>query len=319
MNKLKCAVIGVGYLGSFHAEKYANLSDAELVGVCDIDLKHCKAIAKKYKTTPFNDYKLLIGKVNAVSITTPTTQHYQLAKFFLENNVHVLVEKPITTTVEEAEELIKLANENQLVLQVGHLERFNSVLNYIEPKLENPKFVESIRLSPFKPRGTDVNVILDLMIHDIDIIQYLIRSPIQSIEAIGAPVISADNDITNARIKFENGCIANVTASRVSIKQERKLRIFQPTAYMSLDLHNKEINLYQKGKGKMLAGIPNIKHEHKVFDKGDAIKAEIIAFLDSIKNKKPAVVSGEDGKKALATAIEITNMVREYTKTLEML
>lgn len=318
MNKIRCAVIGVGYLGAFHAEKYAKLKQVDLIAVCDIDPKRAKSVAKKCKTTVINDYHQLLAKVDAVSIATPTTQHHEIGKFFLENGVHVLVEKPITNTVEQADELIEIANSKKCVLQVGHLERFNTVLNYVETKLDRPKFVESIRLSPFRPRGTDVNVILDLMIHDIDIIQYLIQSPIQSIEAIGAPVISNVNDIANARIKFENGCIANVTASRVSIKTERKLRIFQPTAYMSIDLHNKELNIYEEGEGEMIAGVPNVRRDHQKFDKGDAIKAEIVSFLDAIANQKPPLVSGVDGRHALATAIEITKMVREYARELAL-
>ena len=314
MNKVKCAVIGVGYLGNFHAEKYHHLPEAELVAVCDTNQESCNQIAKKYKTKPYYDYRGLANQVTAVSIATPTTQHHDIAKFFLENNIHVLVEKPITTTVAEAENLIEIANKNNLILQVGHLERFNPALTYAEGQFENPRFIESIRLAPFKERGSDVNVILDLMIHDIDIIQSLIHSKIKRIDAIGAPVISPHYDITNARITFENGCITNVTASRVSIKTERKLRIFQHNAYMSLDLHNKEVNIYKKGKGQLLAGIPNISTDHKTFSKSDALKDEIGAFLNSIVASKPPVVSGEDGKNALATAIEITHMVNEYAK-----
>lgn len=310
MNKINCAVIGVGYLGKFHAEKYTNLPNANLVAVCDVDKERCEEVASHLETKALTDYRELVGQIDAVSIVVPTFMHYPVAKFFLENHIHVLLEKPITSTVAEAEELIAISKKNALVFQIGHLERFNAVLRAVENILDNPRFIESARLSTFNPRGTDVNVMLDLMIHDIDIIQYLINSPIREIRANGASVLSNDTDIATARIQFENACVVNVTASRVSFRSERKMRIFQHDAYIFLDLQNKVLAVHHKGENEMFPGIPEIVKQEQIFDKGDALRDEIIAFLDSITHHKPALVTGEDGKRALATAIEITNLVK---------
>ncbi len=311
MKKITCGVIGVGYLGRFHAEKYANLPNAQLVGVCDTDAARSKEIAGKLGTQATQDYRDLLGKVEAVSIVTPTQSHHQIAKVFLEHGVHVLLEKPITNTVAEADELISIANKNRLVLQIGHLERFNSVVNALEKYLDRPRFIQCSRLAPFKLRSMDVSVVLDLMIHDIDLIQYLVGSPIKNIHANGACVLSDQIDIANARIQFENHCVANVTASRVYLKQERRLRLFQPEAYISVDLQDKQLAIHRKGTNEMFPGIPEIICEEQAFEQGDALRDEIIAFLDSIEQHKPPVVSGLDGKMALATAIEITNIVNK--------
>ncbi|MDF3054652.1 MAG: NAD-dependent oxidoreductase [Gammaproteobacteria bacterium] len=309
--KIKCGVVGVGYLGQFHAEKYANLPNADLISVCDIDAERVKEIASKYNTSSTTDYHALVGAVDAVSIATPTQFHHKIAKFFLENNIHVLLEKPITSTVKEADELITLAEKNGLILQVGHLERFNTVVNALEKYLDKPRFIECIRLAPFKPRGIDVNVVLDLMIHDIDLIQYIVGSPIKSLQATGARVLSDGIDLANAHIHFENHCVANVTASRVSLKQERKIRVFQQEAHIAIDLQHKQLSVNRKGSNEMFPGIPEIIREEQAFDKGDALKDEIISFLDAITHNRPPVVSGHDGKMALATAIEITNIVHK--------
>ncbi|MFT3742126.1 MAG: Gfo/Idh/MocA family oxidoreductase [Gammaproteobacteria bacterium] len=317
MKEIRCAVIGIGYLGRFHAEKYASVPGAQLVGLCDIDAQRCREYAKKHEVKCVADYRQLLGKVDAVSIVTPTQSHYEIAKLFLENGVHVLLEKPITSTVAEAEELIQIAAAKQLVLQIGHLERFNTVVNALEKYLDRPRFIECIRLAPFQPRGLDVSVVLDLMIHDIDLIQYLVGSPIKKIHANGACVLSSHVDIANARIQFENYCVANVTASRVSLKQERLLRLFQPSAYISLDLQHKQLAIHHKGVNEMFPGVPEIIREEHAFEQGDALKDEIIAFLDSIRHQKPPVVSGQDGKMALATAIDITNIVKEQMASSE--
>lgn len=311
MKTIKCAVIGVGYLGRFHAEKYAGLPNAELVSVCDIHPERVKEVASKYKTGGSMDYHELVGKVDAVSIATPTQSHHKIAKFFLENNIHVLLEKPITTTVQEADDLIALAEKNNLILQVGHLERFNTVVNALEKYLDQPRFIECIRLAPFKPRGIDVNVVLDLMIHDIDLIQYIVGSPIKSVQASGARVLSDGIDLANAHVHFENHCVANVTASRVSLKQERKIRVFQQEAHIAIDLQHKQLSVNRKGSNEMFPGIPEIIREEHAFEKGDALKDEVISFIDAIMHDKPPVVSGQDGKMALATAIEITNIVHQ--------
>jgi predicted dehydrogenase len=309
MRKINTAVVGVGYLGRYHAEKLATLPQSNLVAVCDIDAKRCEEIAQKYNAQSVTDYQSLIGLVDAVCIVVPTRLHHQIGNFFLSHGVHVLLEKPIATNLMEADDLITTAHNNKALLQIGHLERFNNVIKALDPILQNPLFIESVRLAPFKLRGTDVNVIADLMIHDIDIIQSLVKSRIKKIDANGAPVLSKDIDIANARIEFDNGCVANVTASRVSLKIERRLRIFQHDCYISLDLDSKKISVHRKGPHEMFPGIPEIINESHTLDQGDALKEEISAFLNSILESKPAVVSGEDGKRALATAIEISDII----------
>jgi len=316
MSKIKCAVIGTGYLGKFHAEKYHNLPNAELVAVCDINQSCSQNIATLYDAIPYTDYRRLVAETRpeAVSIVVPTSLHHEVTKFFLENNIHVILEKPITTSLEEADDLIELAYRKNLILQIGHLERFNPVLLAVQNILDRPMFIESTRLAPFKLRGTDVCVNLDLMIHDIDIVQHLVQSPIKNVQASGAPVLSDNIDITNARIEFVNGCIANFTASRISTKPKRKLRIFQHNAYISTDLNDKTLTISHKGVSNntitspATSNAPEIVKEEMVLEKGDAILDEIRAFLDSIINKTAPLVSGEDGRKALATALQITQL-----------
>lgn len=309
MEKIRTAVIGVGYLGRFHAQKYAALEAAELVAVVDPNPDAAANVAEECKTHAVSDYRELMGKVDAVSIVVPTQLHYQVAKEFLENGIHVLLEKPITVTVAEADELIDIAKRNNLVLQVGHLERFNSAVLALDGVLNQPSFIESHRLAPFNPRGADVNVVLDLMIHDIDIIQNLVRSPITAIDAKGVSVLTDEDDIANARITFDNGCVANVTASRVSMKPQRKMRIFQPDAYISIDFQDKILSVHRKGSKEMFPGIPEIISEESIFENSDAILAEASAFLDAIKNGTPPPVSGEDGREALNTAIQISELL----------
>jgi predicted dehydrogenase len=307
--KIRTAVIGVGYLGRFHAEKYAHIADSQLVAVCDTDADHREQCAAKFQVDAVADYQTLVGKVDAVSIAVPTQWHYEIAKFFLQNKVHVLVEKPITDTVEQAEELIVLAKKNNLILQVGHLERFNQAFSELLPVLKKPLFIESSRISEFKLRSANINVVLDMMIHDIDLIQHLVQTPIKNIYANGAAILSDKLDIANARIEFENGCVANVTASRAAAKTERKLRIFQDDSYISVDLQNKQFVIHRKGETEMLPGIPSISREEKVLPEGDALMAQICAFLSAIKHHDQPIVSGEDGKNALITAHKITETI----------
>ncbi len=309
MSKIKTAVIGVGYLGKFHAQKYAQLESSELVAVCDASLEIAQAIADEHDVPAFTNYNDLIGKVDAVSIVVPTQKHYEVAKVFLENKIHVLLEKPITSTVAEAEELVKIAEQNKCVFQIGHLERFNPAVLALENELKQPLFIESNRIAPFNPRGADVNVVLDLMIHDIDIILDFARSPVKHIDANGVAVISKEIDIANARITFENGCVANVTASRVSMKSERIMRIFQHDAYISIDFQNKKLSVHKKGDGEMYPGIANIESNDRSFEQGDALYSEIEAFLYSIKNNEPPVVSGQAGLLALQTATKISELL----------
>ena len=310
-SKLRTAVIGVGYLGKFHADKYAMLDNSKLVAVVDADIATAQAIADKHGVRALTDYHELLGKVDAVSIATPTTTHHPIARDFLEHNCHVLIEKPITVTVDEADDLIELALSHDRVLQVGHLERFNAALMDLGDTLETPTFIESHRLAPFNPRATDVNVILDLMIHDIDIILDIVKSDIKEMRASGTPVLTGSTDIANVRLEFENGCVANVTASRVSTKTERKMRIFQHNAYISVDFHNRVLNVYKKGDKEMHPGIPEIIGEESTYEDSDALKTEIIAFLDSIQHGKSILVSGEDGRRALDAAIRISTLLKD--------
>jgi predicted dehydrogenase len=309
MSKIRAAVIGVGYLGRFHAQKYAQLAECELVAVVDGREDVRRAVAAEVGSSAVADYRELLGKVDAVSVVTPTPAHFDIAQAFLESGAHVLVEKPITETPAQARALIASAAKARRVLQVGHLERFNAAVLAAEPHLRSPRFMECVRLAPYKERGTDVNVVLDLMIHDIDLVQSLANSEIVSIDAIGTPVFSGEIDIANARIRFANGCVANTTASRVSLKTERKLRIFEDAAYISLDLQQKILTLIRKREGLPQAGQLPVSIEESNLEQGDALKSEIESFLDCIRNNKRPIVSGDDGLRALETAIRISEQV----------
>jgi predicted dehydrogenase len=310
MRKVRVAVIGVGYLGRFHAQKYAQLAECELVAVVDARPEAGAAVAAEVGTRALSDYRSLLGEVDAVSIVTPTAGHFAIAREFLQSGAHVLVEKPITETPQQARELIQLAAQRGRVLQVGHLERFNSAIVGAEEHLRAPRFIECHRLAPYKERGTDVSVVLDLMIHDIDIVQTLVGSPIESIDAVGTPVFSEDVDIANARIRFANGCVANATASRVSLKTERKMRVFSAEAYVSMDLQQKIVTVIRKRPGAAAGQLP-VSIEERNFEPGDALQAEIQSFLSCIQQGKAPVVSGEAGLAALETAIQITAQVQK--------
>lgn len=310
MNKIKCAVIGAGYLGKFHAEKYASLPECELVAVVDIDEASAKTVAEKHGAKALTEYSSLLSVCDAVSIVVPTSLHHQVARDFLEAGIHVLVEKPITVTVAEADELCSLAREKNLILQVGHLERFNPAILGLD-KESKPLFIESHRLSPFNPRANDVSVVLDLMIHDIDIILALVDSELERIDASGTAVLTQGTDIANARLKFKNGCVANVTASRISMKSERKMRLFRPCSYVSVDFQNRILSKHRTGKKEMFPGIPEIESEETVFENGDALLAEIKHFLNCIQTGEKPLVSGEAGRRALETAIQITRLLGE--------
>lgn len=311
MRKIKTAVIGVGYLGKFHADKYAALPNSELIAVVDANAETVKTIAAKLNVQGLTDYQSLLGNVEAVSIAAPTSLHFNIAKDFLSHGSHVLIEKPITVTVEEADELIELARKNKRLIQVGHLERFNAALLDLDKEITQPVFIESHRLAPFNPRATDVNVVLDLMIHDIDIILDIVRSDVKTIAASGAKVLTNSTDIANVRLEFENGCVANVTASRISMKTERKMRLFQADSCITVDFQNRVMKMYSKGKKEMFPGIPEIISQENVYENNDALKVEIIAFLDSIENGTPVKVNGEAGRRALATAIHISKLISE--------
>ena len=310
MQPVRTAVIGVGYLGRFHAQKYAALPESQLVAVVDARPDARDKVAAEVGCRAVADYRDILGVVDAVSIATTTPAHFPIAKECLERGVHVLVEKPITETPDQARALIETAARRGCILQVGHLERFNSAILALEGVLGTPRFIESHRLAPFKERGTDVNVVLDLMIHDIDLIQSLVGSPIVSIDAVGTSVFSRELDIANARIRYANGCVANTTASRVSMKMERKLRLFQDDAYVSIDLQQKVLTIVRKPPAGAAVTPGQVSIEERSFEQGDALRFEIEAFLRSICEGRPPVVSGEDGLRALETAIRITELVQ---------
>ena len=311
MLKLKCAVIGVGYLGRFHAQKYQALEDCDLFAVCDSNKNAVTSVAQELNVQPIMDYKNLFGLVDAVSIAVSTQAHYAIAKDCLQHGIHVLIEKPITTTLEQADELIAIAAAQNLKLQVGHMERFNSARVALTEYLDRPLFIDSQRLAPFTPRGADVNVILDLMIHDIDLIQTMVNSPITHIDAHGSPVLSSSIDIANARITFENRCVANVVASRVSFKTERKTRIFQKNSYISVDYHLKKISIFKQGDGELFPGIASIDQKNIAIETNDALLDEIKAFVMCIHHNTQPPVSGLQGRDALATAIQITELIEK--------
>ena len=310
----RTAVIGVGYLGRFHAQKYAQLAQSRLVAVVDADAAAASRVGAELGVPSVGDYREILGQVDAVSLAVPTPLHHAIGRALLERGIHVLVEKPIATTVAEARELIDVARASGCTLQVGHLERFNPAILAAAGRLKQLRFVESHRLAPFKLRGTDVSVVLDLMIHDIDLIQELVGAPIESIDAVGASVFSSEIDIVNARIRFQGGCVANTTASRISMKQERKLRIFQDDAYLSIDLQQKILTVIRKKDAAPVESPAQVSIEEDSFDQGDALLAEIEAFLRSVREGSPPVVSGEDGLRALETAMQITRLVQESAR-----
>jgi predicted dehydrogenase len=300
MSKVRVAVVGTGYLGRFHAQKYAALPQAELVGVADIDEQAGRTVADAVGAEYVADHRQLIGRVVAVTIAATTSAHFELARFFLERGVHVLVEKPMTRTSEEARVLTELAESNGVKLQVGHVERFNPAFLSAREGLTEIDFIECHRLAPFKPRGADVDVVLDLMIHDLDVMLSLVDSKPASVSAVGTGVLTNTVDIANARIEFESGAIANVTASRVSTSAQRRFRVFQQSQYVSIDFGEGEVRRVIAASGWNDA--EPLKAERWSLDKGDALLAETESFLDAIVHDRPCVVSGRDGLAALELA-----------------
>lgn len=302
MKKIKIGVIGTGSLGMHHSRIYSGLKDVELVGVCDIDVKKARNIAKKCHTKFFTDYKDLLGLVNGVSIVTPTNTHREIGKSFIEHGIPVLIEKPITKTLEEADELLEKAREKNVILQVGHIERFNSGIRAIKSIANRPMFIECHRLSPFKKRSLDVGVVLDLMIHDIDIIQDFVNSKVIKIDALGVKILTEYDDLANVRLQFENGTVCNITASRVANKTMRKIRLFQEDAYISLDYEKQEALIYRKSGKKITRRKIRIKKE-------EPLLMELKSFVECIKENKQPLVSGLEAREALRIALEITENI----------
>ena len=312
---IRTAVIGVGYLGRFHAQKYARLPEANLVSVVDLDSQRGEEVAKEVKTRALTDYRDLIGKVDAVSIVTPTPQHFAIAREFLSAGVHVLLEKPMTKTLEEADELIATAKKSGSILQVGHLERFNPAFAAIRPRLRDPMFVEAHRLSLFNERGLEVDVILDLMIHDIDIVLNIINAPLKNVSASGVSAISSLLDIASVRMEFENGAVANLTASRISIKSMRKLRIFQENCYFSADYAKKRAYAVYREAESGEDGFPELSMEEFEIIEKDSLEEEISSFLRSVRTAARPEVDGEQGRSALAVALEISSRIEEQMRS----
>ncbi|MCC7404804.1 MAG: Gfo/Idh/MocA family oxidoreductase [Bdellovibrionales bacterium] len=313
---LRCAVVGVGYLGRFHAQKYAALPEAQLVAVCDPREEQGQAVAQELKVPWLANYRELVGKVDAVTVAATTSAHFEIAKYFLENGIHVHVEKPMTSTSVEGEELCQLAERKNLKLQVGHIERFNPAFVAAREKLKRPLFIECHRLAPFKPRGFDVSVVLDLMIHDLDVILSLVNSPPVGVTAVGTPVITNAIDIANARVEFASGTVANITASRVSQKSERKFRVFQGSQYLSLDFGAGEIRVLTK-TGEWGGDKLPLEQEVWSLEKGDALLAETAAFVKSVREDLPCVVTGRDGLVALKLAEQVERDIRERLGRVE--
>ncbi len=307
---LRAGVIGVGYLGRLHAEKIASFDDVEFAGVCDADRERGKAVAEEFGTSVYENTRDILRKVDAVSIAVPTTAHFRVAREAIRAGVHVLLEKPIAATVREGRTLVREAAERGLVFQIGHLERFNSAVLSATSILREPRFIECHRLGTFGGRGTDVDVVLDLMIHDIDLLLSFVRSSVTRISAVGVPVISPNVDIANARLTFGNGCVANVTASRVSMRKQRKIRIFQEDAYVSMDFVENRIQIFRRVFPKKPGGMPEITGEVLETEKGDALRDEIRSFVDCARTGAAPRVSGEDGLAALEVAFRINRKMR---------
>lgn len=314
---IKVGVIGVGHLGQHHARNYAELPDAELVYVCDTDGHQGRKVARSHGAKATKDYKDLIGKVDAVSIATPTSGHFQIASEMLANGIHCLVEKPICDNVRDAAKLSQLAKDNSVVLQVGHIEHFNVGVQRLKEQLTTPLFIECHRLGPFDPRVKDVGVVLDLMIHDIDIIMRIVDSPIETIEATGVAILTDKEDIANARIKFKSGCIANITCSRVTPKVLRKLRIFQDNAYLSLDYRRQTMEIAQRFKreGNVRSGEwPYYINTKKVrVRRKEPLRLELDHFLACVREGRTPQTTGEQATRALDVVIQITEQIRNTT------
>jgi predicted dehydrogenase len=304
MKNLRVGVVGVGHIGKNHARLYAEMETAEFTAIYDTNAATSSEVAAQYGVRVAGSLGEFAQLIDAASVATPTSSHFEVARSLLQNRKHLLIEKPIAETTAQASELAALATERQLVLQVGHVERFNPVLSALEARLTHPRFIEAHRLSPFPDRSTDIGVVLDLMIHDLEIISHLVRVPVQSIDAVGVPVLSRREDIANARIRFENGCVANVTSSRISPERMRKIRVFQEDAYLSLDYQNQSGEIYRKVNGR-------IERAPVEIEKEEPLKRQLLSFLECARTGVRPKVSGFEATAALELAIEITKRIEQ--------
>ncbi len=307
-------VVGIGHLGNYHLQKYKLLDDVDIVGVADVLQERSQKAAALYGCKVFTDHREFIGKVDAVSITVPTHSHYPVAKDFLAAGMDVLLEKPMTATLEEADALIDTAEKKGAILQIGFVERFNPAVTALEQVIENPMFVESHRLHPFIERGTDVDVVLDLMIHDLDIILHFVKSPVKNVEAVGVSVLSDKVDISNVRVVFENGCVANITASRITLKNLQKIRFFGLEGYHSVDFEKRELVSLSKTQGP--EGKVRIGYNDVEVIPCDPLEEEIRAFINSVKTRKPPQVSGREGRKSLELAVNIIKQMKTASELM---
>jgi predicted dehydrogenase len=302
--RLPVAVIGVGYLGRFHAQKYAALPDCQLVGVVDADPERARKVGEELGVPHFTDVAAVLDRVEAVSIAVPTTRHHEVAQACLYAGKHCLVEKPLAATVVQAQELVTLASRKNALVQVGYLERFNPSFSACRARIRKPHFIESLRIHSFSDRGNDVDVVLDLMSHDIDLVLSVVNSPLKDLHAVGISLMTDSTDLANVRLVFENGCVANLTASRVSNKAERKLRVFQADCYFSLDLAAPAARVYAR-QPKGAGGAGTLAEEVLPVAKGDALLAEVGSFVETVRHRRRPIVSGEDGLQTMILAEKV--------------
>ena len=298
----RVGVVGVGHIGKNHARLYSELPAAQFTAIYDTDRAVAEARAAEFGVKAAASLEEFAEQVDAASIATPTNTHFEVARILLERGKHLLVEKPIADNMAHASELAEAAAERGLVLQVGHVERFNPVLSALEKRLTNPRFIEAHRLSPYPNRSTDIGVVLDLMIHDLEIILHLVRSPVQAIDAVGVPVLSRGEDIANARIRFENGCVANITSSRISPEQMRKIRVFQEDVYLSLDYQNQTGDMYRRTP-------QGLQRDEVEIEREQPLKRELAAFIECAATGRAPKVSGFQAAAALELAVEITRRI----------
>ena len=303
-SELRAGVVGAGRLGSVHAQIYASMPGVRLVAICDEDRERARTVAAEYGAQAHHDVEAMRGDLDLASVAVPTKHHHHVAAYLLKHGVHTLIEKPITETPEQADNLLLLAREHGAIVQVGHVERFNPVMRYLESVLDGPRFIEAHRLAPYQPRGTDVGVVLDLMIHDLDVILHLVGQPVVEVHAVGVPVLSKYEDIANVRVEFEGGCVANVTASRVSADRLRKIRVFQRDAYVSLD--------YLAQAGQIFRRIGSeIRAEPVPIEKGEPLRLEIEAFVDAVRTGTQPRVTIEQARAAVALAVRVRRQIRD--------
>src|SRR6266478_9230391 len=302
MKNLRVGVVGVGHIGSNHARLYAEIPSADFTAIYDVDLARGNCIGEKFSAAAAKSLDEFIEMVDAASVATPTSTHYEVAQVLLTRGKHLLIEKPITDNTKHAAELAELAARNGLILQVGHVERFNPVLSALEKHLTHPRFIEAHRLRPYSERGTDIGVVLDLMIHDLEVILHFVRSPLWSIDAVGVPVLSRNEDIANVRLHFEDGCVANVTASRISPERMRKIRIFQEDAYLSLDYQNQSGEIYRRIGRQIWRDRVSVEHE-------EPLKLQLNSFIECTSTGRQPRVSGSQATAALELAVKITKQI----------